>query len=76
MRQNEAIIKTITSFGTSQTSISYTIPTTSSKTIFIKIDPLNSVVAGFVMENMTRNVVKILQENHSFYDSIYFSLVL
>ena len=32
----------VSAFGTSQTSITYTIPTASSKTIFIKIDPLNS----------------------------------
>jgi hypothetical protein len=72
----ERTITAIEAFGNSQTSINYTIPTASSKTIFIKIDPLNSVVAGFVIKNMTRNVVKILQENHIFYDRFLFSFMV
>ena len=39
----ETTITSIAAYGTEQTSISYTIPTASSKTIFIKIDPLNSI---------------------------------
>ena len=62
----ETTITSIPSFGSSQSSISYTIPSASSKTIFIRIGPLNSVVAGFVIKTMTRNVVKILQKNHRF----------
>jgi len=37
----ETTIASISAYGTEQTSISHTIPTASSKTIFIKIDPLN-----------------------------------
>ncbi|TAL58168.1 MAG: hypothetical protein EPN86_00670 [Nanoarchaeota archaeon] len=72
----ETTITSIPAFGSSQASITYTIPTASSKTIFIKIDPLNSVFAGFVIENMTRNVVKILQENSIFYDRFLFSFMV
>src|SRR4030043_893736 len=39
----ERTITSIPSFGSSQASISYTIPTASSKTIFVKIDPLNVI---------------------------------
>ena len=38
----ETTIQSIPAFGSSQTSISYTIPTASSTTIFIKIDPHKS----------------------------------
>ncbi|MFZ3136725.1 MAG: CARDB domain-containing protein [Thermodesulfovibrionales bacterium] len=39
----ETTIASISSFGSSTATITYTIPTASSKTIFIKIDPLNTI---------------------------------
>ncbi len=39
----EKTITSIAAYGTEQTSITYTIPTASSKTIFIQIDPLNTI---------------------------------
>jgi len=39
----ETTITSIPSFGTSQAGINYTIPTASSHTIFVKIDPLNII---------------------------------
>ncbi|MEW6419741.1 MAG: CARDB domain-containing protein, partial [Nitrospirota bacterium] len=39
----ETTITSIAAFGVEQASITYTIPTASSKTIFVKIDPLNVI---------------------------------
>src|SRR4030043_443593 len=47
----ETTITSIAAYGTEQTSITYTIPTASSKTIFIKIDPLNSEKIIHIFKN-------------------------
>ena len=47
----ETTITSIAAYGTSQASIIYTIPTASSKTIFIKIDPLNSEKIIHIFKN-------------------------
>jgi len=75
MRQNEVIIKTITSFGSSQASIQWTIPNGAAHSILVKIDPLNVIDELVCSKSTTNNYLKVLQENNVFYDSIYFSLV-
>ncbi len=47
----ETIISSIPAYGREQTSITYTIPTASSKTIFIQIDPLNSEKIVHIFKN-------------------------
>ncbi|MFZ3138456.1 MAG: CARDB domain-containing protein [Thermodesulfovibrionales bacterium] len=73
---NEATIETIPAFGSSQASITYTIPTASSKTIFIKIDPLNVIDELICSKNDYKKLSKLLQKNHSFYDRLLFSFMV
>ncbi len=72
----ERTITSIGAFGSSQASISYTIPTASSKTIFIKIDPLNVIDELICSKNDYKKLSKLLQKNHSFYDRLLFSFMV
>ncbi|MFZ3136428.1 MAG: hypothetical protein WA126_03435 [Thermodesulfovibrionales bacterium] len=72
----ERTITAIGTFGSSQTSITYTIPNASSKTIFIKIDPLNVIDELICSKNDYKKLSKLLQKNHSFYDRLLFSFMV
>jgi prenyltransferase beta subunit len=72
----ETTIETIPAFGSSQTSINYTISTASSKTIFVKIDPMNIIDELICSKNDYKKLSKLLQKNHSFYDRFLFSFMV
>lgn len=70
----ETTISSIPAYGSEQTSITYTIPTASSKTIFIKIDPLNVIDELICSKNDYKKLSKLLQKIIVSMTDFYFHL--